>query len=274
MRKIRRTVTTLAVWFGTQVLISLIGVIAALIKGEAVTSILAPALLISDFIVIVVLLILRYCRFKELFKTVPADLFLISVVMGMCAMFAVDLLAQPIQLPNILEDQFQIMTQSWSGFLGMCIIGPIMEEMMMRRVILKEMRKLTHSMWWGIIISAAIFSVIHVNPIQVVFAMPAGIVLGWLYCKTGSLLVPICIHILNNSISFITMRIGSDSEIELASPLGMLLLTATILVTVGTTIWLVRYFARSNQADIQKEPVAQSEQTGSKGAFSGNNYEK
>ena len=83
MRKIRRTVTTLAVWFGTQVLISLIGVIAAMIKGEAVTSILAPALLISDFIVIVVLLIMRYCRFKELFKTVPADLFLISVVMGM-----------------------------------------------------------------------------------------------------------------------------------------------------------------------------------------------
>lgn len=274
MRKIRKTVITLAVWFGIQVLVSLIGVFAALIKGEAVTSILAPALLVSDFVVIVVLLILRYCRFKDLFKTIPADVFLISVAMGLCTMFAVDLLAQPIDLPNFLEEQFQQMSRSWTGFLGICIIGPIMEEMMMRRVILKEMRKLTHSMWWGIIISAAIFSVIHVNPVQVVFAMPAGIVLGWLYCKTGTLLVPICIHILNNSFSFITMRMESETEIELSSPIGMLLLTVALLVSIGTTVWLVRYFARSNQADIQKEPAAQTEQTGSKGAFSGNNYEK
>lgn len=274
MRKIRKTVITLAVWFGIQVLVSLIGVFAALIKGEAVTSILAPALLVSDFVVIVVLLILRYCRFKDLFKTIPADVFLISVAMGLCTMFAVDLLAQPIDLPNLLEEQFQQMSRSWTGFLGICIIGPIMEEMMMRRVILKEMRKLTHSMWWGIIISAAIFSVIHVNPVQVVFAMPAGIVLGWLYCKTGTLLVPICIHILNNSFSFITMRMESETEIELSSPIGMLLLTVALLVSIGTTVWLVRYFARSNQADIQKEPAAQTEQTGSKGAFSGNNYEK
>ena len=112
----------------------------------------------------------------------------------------------------------------------------------MRRVILKEMEKLTKSMWWGIIISSALFAIIHINPIQVVFAMPAGIFLGWLYCKTGSLLVPICIHILNNTISFITLSIGSDSDITLNSTLGVILFTAFIAVSAISGIWIVRYY--------------------------------
>jgi len=278
MEKIKRTLVSIGVFVAVQIVVTIIFLIAGMVQGmdmaTAVTQTMGKALLVSDFLVIVILLLLKYCHIKELFKKVPFDVLLISIVFALCGMFAVELLSSTVEIPNTLAEQFEAMAGTLSGFLGICIVGPIMEEIIMRRVILKEMAKATKSMWWGIIISSALFAIIHINPIQVVFAMPAGIFLGWLYCKTGSLLVPICIHILNNSISFITMRIGSDSEIELASPLGMLLLTATVLVTVGTTIWLVRYFARSNQADIQKEPAAQSEQTGSKGAFSGNNYEK
>ena len=122
-----------------------------------------------------------------------------------------------------------------------------MEEMIMRRVILKEMEQLTKSMWWGIIISSALFAIIHINPIQVVFAMPAGIFLGWLYCKTGSLLVPICVHILNNTISFITMSTGSDIEISLNSTLGVVLLMTFTFITVVTGIWIVKYYANKEK---------------------------
>ena len=238
----KKTLTTIGIWIAAQLVITLIFMIAAMAQGKDFMSVMAPALLFSDFAVIVILLLIKYCGLKELYKTVPSDIFLISMIFGVCAIFAVDLVSSTVDIPNVLEEQFKEMAKTVTGFLGICIIGPIMEEIMMRRIILKEMEKLTKSMWWGIIISAALFSVIHVNPIQVVFAMPAGIILGWLYCKTGSLLVPICLHMLNNTISFISMRIGSESEISIKSTLGTVLFVVFALITVLSVIWINRRY--------------------------------
>ena len=255
MEKIKRTLVSIGIFVVTQIVVTAIFMIAGIAHGmdmnTAVNSTLGPALLISDLLVIIILLILKYCSFKELFKTVPADVLLISVVFALCGMFAVDILSSAFNIPNNLEEQFKAMSGTVTGFLGICIVGPVMEEIIMRRVILKEMEKATKSMWLGIIISSALFAIIHINPIQVVFAMPAGIFLGWLYCKTGSLLVPICIHILNNTISFITMNIGSDSEITLNSTLGVILFLVLILVSAISGIWIVRYYSKSDSSTSQ-----------------------
>ena len=238
----KKTITTIGIWIAAQLVITLILMIVATAQGKDFNTVLAPALLISDFVVIVLLLLMKYCGLKELIKTVPGDIFLISMIFGICAIFAVDLLSSTVDIPNMLEEQFKDMSKTVSGFLGICIIGPIMEEIMMRRIILKEMERLTKSMWWGIIISAALFSIVHVNPVQVVFAMPAGIILGWLYCKTGSLLVPISLHILNNTISFITMRFGVESELSVKSTLGTVLFVVFALITVLSVIWINRRY--------------------------------
>ena len=238
----KKTLTTIGIWIAAQLVITLILMIVAMAQGKDFNTVLAPALLISDFVVIVLLLLMKYCGLKELIKTVPGDIFLISMIFGICAIFAVDLLSSTVDIPNMLEEQFKDMSKTVSGFLGICIIGPIMEEIMMRRIILKEMERLTKSMWWGIIISAALFSIVHVNPVQVVFAMPAGIILGWLYCKTGSLLVPISLHILNNTISFITMRFGVESELSVKSALGSVLFVVFALITVLSVIWINRRY--------------------------------
>ena len=279
MEKIKRTLVSIGIFVAAQILVSVIFIIAAMAQGmdmqTAVNSTLGPVLLVSDFLVIVILLAIKYCSFKELFQKIPADVLLISIVFALCGMFAVELLSSTVDIPNKLEEQFKMLAGTVSGFFGICIVGPIMEEIIMRRVVLKEMEKLTKSMWWGIIISSALFAIIHINPIQVVFAMPAGIFLGWLYCKTGSLLVPICIHILNNTISFITMNIGSDNEITLNSTLGVILFLVLILVSAISGIWIVRYYAKlKKQQELEEAAAAEPVQATSKGAFEGNNYDK
>ena len=279
MEKIKRTLVSIGVFVAAQILVSVIFIIAAMAQGmdmqTAVNSTLGPVLLVSDFLVIVILLAIKYCSFKELFQKVPADVLLISIVFALCGMFAVELLSSTVDIPNKLEEQFKMLAGTVSGFFGICIVGPIMEEIIMRRVVLKEMEKLTKSMWWGIIISSALFAIIHINPIQVVFAMPAGIFLGWLYCKTGSLLVPICIHILNNTISFITMNIGSDSEITLNSTLGVILFLVLILVSAISGIWIVRYYAKlKKQQELEEAAASEPVQATGKGAFEENNYDK
>ena len=133
---------------------------------------------------------------------------------------------------------------------------------MMRRIILKEVEKATKSMWWGIIISAALFAIIHINPIQVVFAMPAGIILGWIYCKTGSLLVPICIHILNNTAAFITMRMDVDSDFTIRSPFGVMFTFILIFVSTGACIWIIRRYNKIRKEQELQEAAAQVESEG------------
>lgn len=263
MGKIKRTLISVGIFFVAQIVVTLIFVIAGMAQGmdisTAVNSTLGPALLISDLLVIVILLSIKFCRFKELFKRVPVNVLLFSIAFALCGMFAVELLSSCFDIPNMLEEQFKALTGTVSGFLGICIIGPVMEEMIMRRVILKEMKKATKSMWWGIIISSALFAIIHFNPIQVVFAMPAGIFLGWLYCKTSSLLVPICVHILNNTISFITMSIGSDTEIGLNSTLGKILFVAFILVSAVSCFWIVKYYSKHPQEQELQETADEAE---------------
>lgn len=264
--KIKRTLVSIGVFFAAQLLVSLIFIIAGMIQGmgimEAMTATMGPALLISDFLVIVILLLLKYCGIKELFRKVPADVLLISIVFAMTGMYAVELVSSQFEIPNNLEEQFQAMAGTISGFLGICIVGPIMEEIIMRRVILKEMAKATKSMWWGIIISSALFAIIHINPVQIVFAMPAGIFLGWIYCKTGSLLVPICIHIINNTISFVLMSIGAEGDLELNSTFGVILLISFTLICAVSCIWINRYYAKiKKEQELQKAAVAEESQS-------------
>lgn len=266
--KIKRTLVSIGVFFAAQLLVSLIFIIAGMIQGmgimEAMTATMGPALLISDFLVIVILLLLKYCGIKELFRKVPVDVLLISIVFAMTGMYAVELVSSQFEIPNNLEEQFQAMAGTISGFLGICIVGPIMEEIIMRRVILKEMAKATKSMWWGIIISSSLFAIIHINPVQIVFAMPAGIFLGWIYCKTGSLLVPICIHIINNTISFVLMTIGAEGDLSLNSTLGVILLISFTLICVVSCIWINRYYAKiKKEQELQKVAAAEESQSDS-----------
>ena len=263
--KIKRTLVSIGIYLVAQILITIIFLIAGIVQGmdmeNAIYAVAGPALLVSDFLVIVVLLLLKYCSIKELFKRVPAHVLLISIIFAMTGMYAVELVSSQFDIPNNLEELFQSLAGTVSGFLGVCIVGPIMEEMIMRRVILKEMAKATKSMWWGIIISSALFAIIHGNPIQIVFAMPAGIILGWLYCKTGSLLVPICIHIINNTVSFILMSINTDVDLELNSTLGMILLISLILISTVSCIWIVRYYAKiRKEQELQQAAVVEESQ--------------
>ena len=119
----KKTLTTIGIWIAAQLVITLIFMIAAMAQGKDFMSVMAPALLFSDFAVIVILLLIKYCGLKELYKTVPSDIFLISMIFGVCAIFAVDLVSSTVDIPNVLEEQFKEMAKTVTGFLGICIIG-------------------------------------------------------------------------------------------------------------------------------------------------------
>lgn len=88
------------------------------------------------------------------------------------------------------------------GFIGVVIVAPIVEEILMRGIILEGFTR-KYSNLKAIIISSLLFGIIHLNIYQFVAAFIIGLFLGWLYVKTRSLWLCIITHGFYNSGGFI-----------------------------------------------------------------------
>lgn len=80
------------------------------------------------------------------------------------------------------------------------ILGPIFEEIMCRGVLIGGLLKIKCPVWTAIILSGIIFGALHGMIIMFVGCTIFGIITGWLYCRTRSLIPGIVMHIINNSI--------------------------------------------------------------------------
>lgn len=87
-------------------------------------------------------------------------------------------------------------------FINICILAPIYEEMLFRGILLRRFT-LRWSPQKSIIISSLIFGVIHLNPINVVFAFALGCVLGYAYLKTKNIVIPMLLHSFNNFLAYL-----------------------------------------------------------------------
>ena len=66
--------------------------------------------------------------------------------------------------------------------------------------------------WVAIMISAAIFGVVHANLAQFVNALLMGLLLGWMYYRTKSLVPGILLHWVNNTMAYVLANIMPQSD--------------------------------------------------------------
>jgi hypothetical protein len=71
-----------------------------------------------------------------------------------------------------------------------------------------------HGVIWGSLIASIFFAVVHVAPVQVCGVFILGLGMQYVFLTTRSLLAPIVLHMLNNSIAFVLMRHGDDFRVE------------------------------------------------------------
>lgn len=90
-----------------------------------------------------------------------------------------------------------------SSFLQVCVIAPIVEELLMRGVVLGGLTG-SCGVVPALLISSALFALLHFNMVQTLSALLCGLALGGLYLATGSVLCCIVCHGAYNVISFLT----------------------------------------------------------------------
>ena len=101
----------------------------------------------------------------------------------------------------------------WSSFLLTAIFAPIFEEWLCRGMILRGLLTRLRP-GWAIVVSALFFAVIHLNPWQALNAFILGLVMGYVYFKTGNLWLTMLIHFVNNGTAVVLSQFPSLAEAD------------------------------------------------------------
>ena len=191
-------------------LTSMSSVVAGEAMPPATVTALAWGLFLSTIAMLLFLHFTRFYRFdRALLYSVPRRPLLLSVLLVFASMFSLNVLVQCFSLENLLEVQFDQLSHTFIGAVAISVFGPLLEEALFRGAIQGYMMRYFKP-WTAIVCSALIFGIAHMNPVQIVYATLLGVVFGWIYYRTGSLLPVILGHVLNNSVAIITMLLGLE----------------------------------------------------------------
>lgn len=101
----------------------------------------------------------------------------------------------------------------WSSFLLVAIFAPIFEEWLCRGMVLRGLLA-NLKPGWAIVVSALFFALIHANPWQALNAFIIGVVMGYVYYKTGNLWLTMLMHFVNNGTAVILSQFSSLQDME------------------------------------------------------------
>ena len=176
---------------------------------------LCGSLFLSALLMLWHLIVFKYVKISpRIFSEVKPGVLFRTVLLIFGSMYLFNVLLEWIKLPDLMEETFMDMSDEATGVLSMALLAPVVEELMFRGAMQGYLMRRYSNPWIGIIVSALVFGLIHMNPQQVVYATLLGLVFGWIYYRTRSLLPVIAGHILNNSVAVITMKTWGNEDIE------------------------------------------------------------
>lgn len=161
---------------------------------------------------------------------------LITLLSTVLMAFALSMLLNPLNdMDGGTSTQFKAMGNSAVCIVALCFMGPVAEEMTFRYGILANLRKSGMNPKLAVIVSAAVFAIAHLNLFQGMSAFAFGLLFGYVYIVTGSLIFCIIGHVLNNSLAMISLHYPeleqslNTSSYAITMPIGVALLVAAAL---------------------------------------------
>ena len=124
------------------------------------------------------------------------------------------------ELPNWAEREFELIMNNRFGYFIVGLLAPLAEELVFRGAILRALLRWKSNPWIGIVISAIMFSAIHMNPAQMPHAFLIGILLGWMYYRTDSIVPGVVYHWVNNTIAYVLFAFYPDPDMKLMDFFG------------------------------------------------------
>ncbi len=172
----------------------------------------------------------------------PVKLLLLTALLALALILPMQYLEESLSI--VLPERFAIMFESiishpW-GYLIIGILAPITEEVVFRGAILRRLLLMGCHVWVAIVASAILFGAVHGNLAQFTHAFLMGLLLGWLYIKTRSIIPCLVIHWVNNTIAFLLLRLfpehAEDNMLDLFSG-NTFILFISIVISFVVALW-------------------------------------
>ena len=189
------------------------GDVSSFTPGETTYTTTGIAMILSGIAMIWHLIHFKYVKFNlKSFGEVSGKTIGLSIPLIVAGMLFINLCSEFLGLPDLMQDTFHGMSRNVFGIISIAIMAPLVEELLFRGAIQGYMSRKGMKPLHAILIASAIFGIVHMNPIQIPFAFAIGLIFGWLYYRTGSVVPGIIGHFINNSIACLQMATLTEEE--------------------------------------------------------------
>jgi membrane protease YdiL (CAAX protease family) len=139
--------------------------------------------------------------------------------------------------------------------MSISVLPAVAEETLFRGFLLMGLRRRWPAIW-GILLSSVLFSAAHLDLQHAVGVFPLALWLGILTWRSGSILPAMLVHMVNNLIGGISIRLMDKQVLEEMSPawtpVSLALLACGTIALCGSIWILIRFGSRPENADNQK----------------------
>jgi len=206
------------------------------------------ALFVGYILLFMVLYYFKLCRREAFVRRIKLSRR--EIALGLLGFFLLiggsSFLSELLQLSDGGSTQmFSAVKGNFIALLLLCVVGPVMEEVIFREGILRSLLESHMNPMWALFISAALFAVVHGNLAQMLPALILGVVLGLFYLRTGNVWFCSLAHVLNNTAGIISLY--SMDATDLATPTSPYVLIAGVaaMYLLGVVVlkrwWAMRH---------------------------------
>ena len=112
-------------------------------------------------------------------------------------------------MPESQQQLFEEIMREPLGYVAIGLVAAMAEEVVFRGAVLRRLLDMTGERWhWvAIIASALIFGGVHLNAPQFIHATLIGLILGWMYYRTRSIVPCIVFHCVNNTVPYVMFNL-------------------------------------------------------------------
>ncbi len=121
------------------------------------------------------------------------------------------------------------------------VLPAFIEEIFLRGFVMGGMAR--YDKRAALLISSLLFGLMHLNPIQAIFAVIAGLVLGHFVLESNSLWFGVAVHFANNFIALIKNTMGMSLSDEMYFVLGGAIDIAIFVLGMMAAVYLVKHKA-------------------------------
>lgn len=132
------------------------------------------------------------------------------------------------------------------------VVPALCEELLFRGVICRSL--MNYGSRTAILVSAVLFALMHTNLGQLLYAFAAGLLLGWIYVRSGSLKLAVLLHFINNATVcakvFARARLSSDAADAVCYAVEGIIFAACVLSAIYL---LIRHINKRKKSERHTE---------------------